>query len=55
MGYKIKYSRTEKKANEVLAKQNKQDKKDKEILNLIPLSSGYWIDAREDKDDFVLI
>jgi hypothetical protein len=48
MGYKIKYSRTEK-------KENKQDKKDKEILNLIPLSSGYWIDAREDKDDYVYI
>jgi hypothetical protein len=45
MGYKIKYSKKEK-------KENKQDKKDKEILNLIP---GYWIDAREDKDDFVLI
>jgi hypothetical protein len=52
MGYKIKYSRKEKKANEVLAKQNKQDKKDKEILNLIP---NTWIDVREDKDDYVLI
>jgi hypothetical protein len=48
MGYKIKYSRTEK-------KENKQDKKDKEILNLIPSPSNYWIDAREDKDDYVLI
>ncbi len=47
MGYKIKYSRKEKKA-----KQNKQDKKDKEILNLIP---NTWIDAREDKEDYVLI
>jgi hypothetical protein len=45
MGYKIKYSKKEKKLN-------KQDKKDKEILNLIP---NTWIDACEDKDDFVLI
>lgn len=45
MGYKIKYSKKEK-------KENKQDKKDKEILNLIP---NCCIDAREDKDDYVLI
>ncbi len=48
MGYKIKYSKKEK-------KENKQDKKDKEILELISLPSNCWIDAREDKDDYVFI
>ncbi len=38
MGYKIKYSRKEKKLN-------KQDKKDK--LNLTHLPSNCWIDTRE--------
>jgi hypothetical protein len=56
MGYKVRYSRKEKKANEVLAKQNKQNKKnnnsDIDVLNLPP---NFWIDAREIKDDYVFI
>jgi hypothetical protein len=47
MGYKVKYSKKEKKEN----KKNIQDKK---LLGLIP---NYFIDAREvnDTDDYVFI
>ena len=42
MGYKIKYSR----------KERKENKKDKKLLKPIP---NFWIDAREIKDDYVFI
>jgi len=42
MGYKIKYSRKEKKEN----------KKNKKLIKPTP---NFWIDAREIKDDYVFI
>jgi len=48
MGYKIKYSRKEK-------KQNKNDKKDKQSeIDIFNLPPNFWIDARE-VDDYVYI
>lgn len=45
MGYKVKYTRKEK-------KENKKDKPDIDILNLPP---NFWIDAGDTDNDYVYI